>query len=547
MAFNNTGTVNIESGTLELRGGGTQSGTINTTGGVLSLTAGTYTLGAGSVFNQAALTVSGVTLNLNAFGGTLTSINATGSTLNFGVNTTLVDLTLNSSTTVGGAGNLTVTGTFNWTSGTLQNGSELIVASGATANLTGGGAKDFNRTLRNRGTVNYLGTGLRFSTNNTNPGRIENEAGAGFLVDGDGDFDHLFANANVFNNAGTLTKRGAGLTSFFASTVAFNNTGVVSVQSGTLQYQAVFSQTAAAAQTQISGGTLTAASALTFAAGHLDLLSGALTQNVTMGAGTTLTAGPAKFSITGTLTLNSTARLELTLGGGTGTAHAALGVSGAATLNGTLALTLGSGFAESQGVTFPAFTFGSRSGDFTAVEGLSQFGYVFTRAFTATAQNLVVQTGGVAPSFAPSGSFTEFVQNAFGPQATGTGPVCAPDKDPDRDGLCNLLEFALGTDPANGASCSKPTMGTITLDGEVYPTIRYTRSTTAAGVALVVEVSSNLTAWSANTPDATVTQTISVTADPLHPGCETVVEAAVTPMSQNPSVFLRLRAILTSQ
>jgi hypothetical protein len=173
---------------------------------------------------------------------------------------------------------------------------------------------------------------------------------------------------------------------------------------------------------------------------------------------------------------------------------------------------------------------------------VDNFGYNFDRAFVATALQLTATQSGGVPQAAEN--FTQFVQAAFGPQATGTGPVCAPNQDPDGDGMCNLLEFAFGTDPNDRASCAKPKVGLVTVDGHDYVTIRYARSKSAAGVLTSVEFSTDLVNWRANSDTERVTQTISVTPSAENADCEIIVEAAVVPMSATKPAFLRVRVSL---
>ena len=495
----------------------------------------------GAASGTQTLNVNGKSLTANALtgsGGGKLLMNAGTTTL---AATSTVPLFDFGGGTLTGAGDFSVTQIFNWAGGRIaQTGPKLITPAGSVSNLTSTTLKYVDRIWENGGTVNYTGSNVQFNFVTGATGRIDNLASGMFIINGAGGFGILNAGSNPFNNAGTLIKRGTALSTTLRSVV---NTGLMTIEAGSFSLRGGFTQSAAAAVTQITGGTLTTSGgAVTFGAGRLELLSGALSFNTTIGTGATLKAGSQPFPITGSLTVNSGARLELTLGNAAGTAHTALSVSGATTLNGTLALTLGTGFAENQGVSFPAFTFASRSGEFTAVEGLSQSGYVLTRAFTATAQNLVVQTAGVVPSLVPSLAFTQFVQAAFGPAATGTGPVCGPDKDPDHDGVCNLLEFAMGTDPNDGASVALAEMGRLTENGETYLTIRYPRSKTAAGVSLAVEYSSDLVTWHANSTSGQVTRTVSIATAADQPDTEIVVEAAILPISQAPNAFLRVAA-----
>ena len=120
--FNNTGTVNVDAGTLRANGGGTNSGlyaldagtTLEFSGGTHNVNGGTTITGPGS------LLVSAGTVNLaTGVSATLPAITISGGTFNFN-NTapiTIPSLAMSgsSSPTLGGTGNVTVTGAFDVT------------------------------------------------------------------------------------------------------------------------------------------------------------------------------------------------------------------------------------------------------------------------------------------------------------------------------------------------------------------------------------------------------------------------------------------------
>ena len=421
--FNNTGTVTIEAGTLEWRGGATQNGTIDSAGGLLTLTSGTYTLNAGSLLNQASLTVSGITLNINdAAAVNFSSLSATSSTVNFGVDYTVATLTLNASD-IAGSGNVTVSGTFNWISGVLRAGGELIVANGATANLPGSGSKGINRVLRNRGTINYTGTNLFFNLGAASSGRIENESGATFIVDGDGDFITSSGGTNAFNNAGSFIKRNTANT-FFNSAVPFNNTGTVTIEAGMLEFQAAFTQTAGTLT--LAGGAITTTPTLAVQGGTI-AGTGTISGNVSNG-GTLAPTGTGTIAITGAYTQTASGTLAIQLGGTAVGAFDALAVGGAATLDGTLAVSLVNGFTLANNESFPVLTFGSRAGDFATNSGLTQGGITLSKNYSATALTLTTPSSGAGALFVTESQIPRSV-------------------DTDGDGSSDADEMLAGTDP----------------------------------------------------------------------------------------------------
>jgi hypothetical protein len=308
--------------------------------------------------------------------------------------------------------------------------------------------------------VNYTGVSLFFNLGASSNGRIENESGAIFMVDGDGDISHSSGGTNAFNNAGTLIKRG-NFTTFFSSFVPLNNTGTIAIEAGILQPTGGFTQS----------GVLAG--------------SGAVQANFTNNG--TLRPAPlpgAGLTISGNLIQGAAGRIELTLAGRDPTRiHRSLTVTGSATLAGTLALTLQHPFAEGVGESFEVFSFTSRSGDFSAVDGLlANAGYDFSRSFTASAQQLTVVTQGEVP--APAAP------------AARLDPAMAK-TDSDGDGICDLLEYAFGCAPDDPASRRSPSIELVRAQDpdEWTPAIRYWERSDGLPVIYTVEYSTDLANW----------------------------------------------------
>src|ERR1035437_1909160 len=165
--FNNAGTVEADSGTLSLQGGGSNSGANAATGtATLSLSGGTHTLGASSwITGNGTVGCSGGTVN---FSGTcaLTGTNlVNGGTVNFN-NTTpaavgVVQVTLG---TLGGSGLVSVSGPLVWSWGTISgnvkcNGGSISGNSGYPMYLTGGTLINVGVLTLGGGTDMYTGSG----------------------------------------------------------------------------------------------------------------------------------------------------------------------------------------------------------------------------------------------------------------------------------------------------------------------------------------------------------------------------------------------------
>jgi len=226
--FNNTGTVNVQSGTLSLTGGGTCSGTFDFTGFTLLLSGGTWTMTA--AFTGNTLTMSSGTVSFSG-AATLTSItqmNISGATVNFntaGGTVTPTNLTLTGGT-LAGSNNVTLVsgGTFTWTGGQMSGTGTTTVGAGRTLLINGG--VSLYRTLANAGTGTMSGSGYTYiytggSFNNSGTFEIQNDQG------------FYLGNAGVIvTNSGTLSRTTSSGTANIGP--VFNNTGTVSVQSGTL-------------------------------------------------------------------------------------------------------------------------------------------------------------------------------------------------------------------------------------------------------------------------------------------------------------------------
>ena len=77
--------------------------------------------------------------------------------------------------------------------------------------------------------------------------------------------------------------------------------------------------------------------------------------------------------------------------------------------------------------------------------------------------------------------------------------------DTDNDGLNNLQEYALGSDPSDANSANHPVADTETAEGQSYLTLTYDRDTTKSDITYQVQTTSDLTTgeWS-DVPDAVV-------------------------------------------
>ncbi|MBT3468140.1 MAG: hypothetical protein HN467_02340 [Opitutae bacterium] len=112
----------------------------------------------------------------------------------------------------------------------------------------------------------------------------------------------------------------------------------------------------------------------------------------------------------------------------------------------------------------------------------------------------------------------------------------SPELDFDSDGLTNLLEFALASNPANPGSVPVYSTG-LHLDTESYFTFTYTRRAGELGLQINLEFSNNLKAWE---PAENYIEIAAPTV--FHPdGTETLILRDTRPVHLSDMRFLRLR------
>ncbi len=247
VAFNNSGTVQVQSGTLQLAGGGTNTGVINVPAGTtLSLGPGPFSSSAGSsIAGAGALLVSGAsgilagTVNVSGsnvfvngsldFTGnyicTNNSLLISGNPSFDGTGIVAPALLNLSGGSLGGSSTVTVSGVMNWTGGSMVGSGRTVVAGGATLNLSNTAPLSMNgRTLDIAGTAVCYGASVAM-----NDAVITNEPDALFYVPNPGSF--AFGGGSPrFDNAGTVRADGTGI-SFIAP--AFNNYSNAQLHAGT--------------------------------------------------------------------------------------------------------------------------------------------------------------------------------------------------------------------------------------------------------------------------------------------------------------------------
>jgi hypothetical protein len=218
VAFNNTGTVNVNAGTFLPGGGGTSTGTYNIANGAkLELRNGAHTLN--NVTTSGAGTFQISTENVGADASVV---------LNGGTHTTAFLL---SGSTLSGT-NHTFQGPATWTGGTITGPNTASTTFGNTLTISGTNTKTLSGgRIINAGDTTWSGnTGANNNAIAIATASVFNSNGT--FTDAN-TFDsaiNVGGGGGAFNNNGTFIKQSNTTTSI--STV-FNNTGVVNVNAGT--------------------------------------------------------------------------------------------------------------------------------------------------------------------------------------------------------------------------------------------------------------------------------------------------------------------------
>ena len=374
MDFNNSGTLDIQSGTLSVSSTSfNNTGLVNLAAGrTLNLAAngtgsGDYVLAAG-----AAVTLSATqTLNAGADISGAGTFTVAGGTLSLAAATSIDNLVLTTSGTLTGAGALTVDNSLVWSGGTMSGAGSTTVPVGTALTLD---TTTQNLILNARSFTNNS-TSAVWSGNNAiqvGGGAVFTNAGS-LSATGNGSLTNFGSSLGTFNNTGTLTKTtGTGTTTVTTNgPVDFNNSGTLDIQSGTLS---VSSTSFVQSGTVVlgSGTTLSRANGFTNTGilrgnGTIDVSGGALTNSGTIrpdGSGADPTG---VLTITGDFTQSAGGTLDMQSEGTSAGLTDVLAISGAATLGGTLALTPVNSFLPGAGEQYPLVTYGSHTGSFATI------------------------------------------------------------------------------------------------------------------------------------------------------------------------------------
>jgi hypothetical protein len=350
--FNNSGTVNGLSGTLELNGGGTSPGIFTAANGGRVNVSGIIT----ATFNPAAGGIIGIQQGSNGVGGGNTFLNTGTEFIGAGVSkiysgTVMVNGTITTGQS-SGSGTLEIengilegtatsrlssagTGFYNWTGGTISG--TVIITNTGQFRISGSASRSFtDGTINNSGTVTWVGNGAIFCNgapvfNNKSGGVFNARNNSSWFFSGG-------TTAPAFNNlAGAiLNKSGADTTTTFGQ-VIFSNAGAINVNHSTLSASDGITQTTGV--TSLDGGTLN--NPFTLQGGTLRG-NGAINGNV-INSGGTVEPGlsPGTISLAGNYQQGAKGALNVEFNGSAAATQDHLNVTGSVTLAGDLNVTLG--------------------------------------------------------------------------------------------------------------------------------------------------------------------------------------------------------------
>lgn len=335
-----TGTIRVDVGTLNLRGGSQIAGT----------TEGSATLQLAASFGETHTIVGNANWNVARTQFSSTTLTISGSRW-FVRNQLDVE-----SGTING-NDLLVRGMLNWSGGTMGGSGITTIERGGVLNLSGG---VLTRDLQNEGRINITGT-----LSASNPVRIVNRETGAIDFQNNAGFG-TFLGSSRLDNLGVIVK--SALTGTSNVDALVTNAGTILADLGTLNFRGGLTQSAG--QTVLSGGSVSAAS-FSLQGGELSG-AGTFTGNV-INAGVIRPGGVNKIgtlTIAGNYTQPTAGRLEIEIAGPAVGQFDRLAVQNVATLGGELAIDTLLGPPLGDGALLNVLTYGSRINDFASTTGL---------------------------------------------------------------------------------------------------------------------------------------------------------------------------------
>jgi hypothetical protein len=188
--------------------------------------------------------------------------------------------------------------------------------------------------------------------------------------------------------------------------------------------------------------------------------------------------------------------------------------------------------AYPNGFAAPTFSVnGSNSAANTSVTLYQSGSYSFQATITDPGGGTTTSTVNLTATLPP---FDDWLGRNFGTNATNSA-IAGPMADPDGDGLSNLMEYALATDP-NAPNHTTATTDVETVSSQKYLRLTIPRNSAATDVQYVVEASNTIGSGASWSSSGLVTETN--TASLL------IVRDNVPISPSTPRRFIRLRVVL---
>jgi hypothetical protein len=353
---------------------------------------------------------------------------------------------------------------------------------------------------------------------------LTNAAGALWDVRTDSDMVDFSGVRASFRNNGELRRSAGTAQSYIGWTVT--NVGIINLQTGELDFKQGFTQNDPAAAIFLTGGNLRKSGTLTLGGGTLGG-AGTVTSNLT-NTGATIRPGSnlGNLHITGNFTQGAGGTLVMEISGDVASEEFdTLSVGGIASLGGTMRVVTGA-FTATPGETYDLISYPAGAGgtNFAELEGLlGQNGIDFTANYLADRFTLTATPAAPAPApaWAPrdlipaeESGFEAWLDETFGPDGHGGDPaICGDLADPDRDEICNLLEYAFGGHPLEATSGQVlPEHHLDVMDGQHYFCLSYYRRTMAPDLRYMVEASADANEWVSGAEVVTETMVVPVSA-----------------------------------
>jgi hypothetical protein len=357
--------------------GFTNNGTLQVNSGdLMHVLGGPFTNFSGTTLTGGTYNVTG-TVEIDQLGSTGGEIVTDAAHINLtGLSSSFVDaagkdaLSKLASTTA--AGSFALAGGRNFTTaGNFTNNGALTIGTGSKFDVNGN-LTNFSGTTLTGGSYNVTGT-LQFNSANvvTNAANITLSGTSSKITDQGGAANALanfatnsstgsftLSGGQTLTTSGSFTNAGT-LTVATGSTFTLNGGGTYTQTGGTTTVDGLLKSSVTTAALNLNGGSL-------FGTGMLGF--GVVDSGIITPADSKTSAG--MLAVSGTYHQNSGGALNIAIGGTTpGTKYDQLNVTGAATLNGTLNLSLINGFVPTVGSTFEILNASSVSGTFSTVNG----------------------------------------------------------------------------------------------------------------------------------------------------------------------------------